>query len=756
MDEQEQDPRWLDEERDGEEDGEGQDAPLSRGTAERSPEGASAAVPRESGASGNRYSVGEKLDYLRRFVQSGKTLVEFCRRERLNTKSFCDWRRQFDALGEAGLRPKPNLRNTGGHSGRVIPADERRALVESFLRMKLSQAVFARTYGISVSSLSKWLRRYHAHGPKGLEPGKRGRKPGSGGGGARIALPIQAEIVNTKQRFPDFGMRKVRDYMKRFFGFKVSAGGVRATLEREGIAPLPMLKKRRRGPDRIRRFERATPMDLWQSDITSYVLTRNSRRVYLTVFLDDRSRYVVAWSLATRQTSAFVCDTLLEGIASFGKPKEVLTDQGRQYFAWRGKSEFQKLLDKEGIRHVVARSHHPQTVGKCERLWKTVGTEFWERAQPQDLDDARERLGHFFSHYNHFRPHQSLEGMTPADRFFGAETELRAMLEAQQAEHELALAIDQPPRKPVFLIGQVGDQKVSMRALDGRIEFGTEGGAIEAMALKDAGIPQTKPEAKPANPTTTNPENEHATQHGVEHGTEHDEPESAHEQHGGGAAIADEPAEPAAGGSDAAGVAGDLEADAPRAQAPHASAAASGDLDPGPVGSGESGGVGAGEGDRALDHRDVDRQDEQGGGGTPAEDVAAPGVAAVAAGGVGRDCGAVDPAAHAAAAEVCAACGRPRGAGEAAGAVERSGALAEGSAAPEAGALGDRAGERAVAPIPGAEKVGESRCEEVAPSTGREPSGAGLAPSTASESQPNCERERFDAKSDERSQRATA
>jgi hypothetical protein len=42
-------------------------------------------------------------------------------------------------------------------------------------------------------------------------------------------------------------------------------------------------------------------------------------------------------------------EALLEGVQRFGKPEEVLTDQGRQYFTWRGKGEFQKLLDREGI-----------------------------------------------------------------------------------------------------------------------------------------------------------------------------------------------------------------------------------------------------------------------------------------------------------------------------------------------------------------------------------------------------------------------
>ena len=63
----------------------------------------------------------------------------------------------------------------------------------------------------------------------------------------------------------------------------------------------------------------------------------------------------------------------------------MLTDQGPQYHSWRGKSAFDKLLDREGIRNVVSRTHHPQTLGKCERLWKTIAEELWQRAKPQDL-----------------------------------------------------------------------------------------------------------------------------------------------------------------------------------------------------------------------------------------------------------------------------------------------------------------------------------------------------------------------------------
>jgi transposase InsO family protein len=205
-------------------------------------------------------------------------------------------------------------------------------------------------------------------------------------------------IAATKRRYPGFGMRKVRDWLRRFRGIRVSAGTVQKTLREHDLAntvPVARRKPKKKPP---RRFERARPMQLWQSDITSYVLTRHSLRVYLVVFLDDRSRYIVSWSLCTHQKTEMVQECLLDGIARFGKPEEVLTDQGPQYHSWRGKSAFDKLLEREGIRHVVARTHHPQTLGKCERLWRTVAEELWERARPQDLAEARERLGHYFAH----------------------------------------------------------------------------------------------------------------------------------------------------------------------------------------------------------------------------------------------------------------------------------------------------------------------------------------------------------------------
>jgi transposase InsO family protein len=304
---------------------------------------------------------------------------------------------------------------------------------------------------------------------------------------------VRDEIARTKTRFPEFGLKKVRDFLRRFQGIAVSTGTVARTLQERGIARAAPRKKRRR-PTRPRLFERARPGELWQSDITSFVLSRPGTRVYLVVFLDDHSRYVVNHGLHVQMRSATVIEALLEGIARYGKPAEVLTDQGPQYFSWRGKSGFQKLLLREGVRHVVARSHHPQTLGKCERLWETVGQEFWDRARPQDLSDARERLAHFFAHYNFFRPHQGIDGAVPADRFFGAESAARRTIEAQLSRRELDEALSEKPRKSVYLFGQIGDEQVSVVGERGELVVQTSSGVRQRMGLDELGAPRVAQE----------------------------------------------------------------------------------------------------------------------------------------------------------------------------------------------------------------------------------------------------------------------
>ena len=362
---------------------------------------------------------------------------------------------------DRGGSPEPGaVRRRRQTVGRRYTPEQRRHLLEAYRKSGMTVDAYCATVGMSSKTLCVWKKRYAQEGPKGLEPRKRG--PKSGPAKSRLPAALQAAITQTKAKFPDFGLRKVRDFLGRFLHLRVSTGGVRRVLREAGVGPVARGKRRRRRIEEPRRFERSRPGELWQSDITSYRLARHDRRVYLTVFLDDFSRYVVSWNLQLHQRQELVTECLLEGIQRSGKPKEVLTDRGRQYYAWRGKSDFQKLLIREGIEHVVARVQHPETVGKCERLWDTVSRELWERVHPQELAEARQRLEHYFRHYNHLRPHQGIDGMTPADRFFGVEQRVRRELEAAQAKNALLLAVGRAPEEHSYLVGNLDGQHVAV------------------------------------------------------------------------------------------------------------------------------------------------------------------------------------------------------------------------------------------------------------------------------------------------------
>jgi transposase InsO family protein len=440
-----------------------------------------------------RFSVARKLELLRQYEACGTTMREFCDQHEVGNASLCRWRQQYSQHGVAGLQPKSNPRSKGHRHQRSFTPEERREAVETFLRSGLMQKDFCARWGICKNTLIKWLDRYQQHGPKGLEnqPYRR-KKPHP----KALPAPTKEKIRAVKTEHQRFGLRKLRDWLFRYHDTKVSVPTIRKTLkESDQHKPLPPKKKRKKAMP-PRRFERAKPRELWQSDITSFVMPRSGRRVYLTVFLDDYSRYIVSWNLATHQRQELVTEALLEGMERFGKPKEVLTDQGRQYFAWRGKSGFQKLLAKEGICHVVSRAHHPQTLGKTERFWKTVNEEFWTRVRPDELGAARQRLAHFIHHFNHFRPHQGINGAVPADRFFGAEDAMRNTLEAGM-EHELKQALGDPPRETMYLFGRIGAESVSLHGEGGQLIVETQTGN-RRLEMKEFGAPEVEQEAEDA------------------------------------------------------------------------------------------------------------------------------------------------------------------------------------------------------------------------------------------------------------------
>jgi transposase InsO family protein len=365
------------------------------------------------------------------------------------------------AKGAAGSRH-------GGPGRETHPVELKLRVVREVVDEGAPASEVARVFGVPGTTVSEWVKRYRAGGldalvPKPIVPPVREAK----------ADPKREAVTALKLEHPEFGTRRISDVLRRFEALGVSESVVRRILHEEGLLEAPEPEGPREHPER--RFERAQPNELWQSDLFTFLLRRHER-LYLVAFMDDHSRFIVGHAIAHHQRSTLVLEALDRAIAAYGTPREILTDQGRQYTAWRGTTEFEGELRRQGIRHVKSRPQHPQTLGKIERFWKTLWDEFLSRTVFADFADCCRRIALFIDGYNFQRPHQALEGLVPADRFFRSAPEVRAAVERSVQANAVRLAQEKPPQKPFYLVGRLGDRDLSIAAgVDGlRVRVGSE------------------------------------------------------------------------------------------------------------------------------------------------------------------------------------------------------------------------------------------------------------------------------------------
>ena len=317
--------------------------------------------------------------------------------------------------------------------------------------------------GVSKSAIHHWVKAYQERGEAGLRDvrvlSKKQRKlPG----------PVREKIVEIKKREPFFGVQRISHLLKRVFFLSASPETVRRTLQEEFLM-VPSKKKHPVNISRPRFFERSTPNQMWQGDIFTFRL--GGRYAYLVGMIDDYSRYMVGLELYRSQTADQVIEVYRRAVGEYGVPKEVLTDRGRQYTNWRGTTRFERELGKDRVRHIKSQAHHPMTLGKIERFWKTIYEEFLVRAQFGSFEEAQERVRHWVKYYNHKRPHQGIGGLFPADRYFEIQGEMRKVMERGIAENVLEMALRGRPREPFYMVGRMEGQSVVLRAEKGKLRL---------------------------------------------------------------------------------------------------------------------------------------------------------------------------------------------------------------------------------------------------------------------------------------------
>ncbi len=352
-------------------------------------------------------------------------------------------------------------------------------------RRGLSCAEVTGLTGMSLTAINRCVKAFKTHGVAGLDGPARKAAPGR-----KSAKRVAAEqALSQLGPLPEgTGVGKVQGLLYRLGFLKVSKG----TVEKVMAAQLPERpkkhKRRRNKPVKVRNFERARPNELWQTDIMTFML-KGQYRVYLIGFMDDNSRFLVGWDLFRSQTTKNVQEVFRAAIEKHGLPKEVLSDNGRQYYTWRGKSQFTIMLTKLGIAHIRSRPYHPQTCGKIESFWRNMWQECLSAVPLSSFEEAEQKIGEYIAHYNFKRPHQGIGNLVPADRFYRVGQQVKDLVEENTAK----VAEQNPPlayMPPTYLVGNIGGKELRMIAKSAevtlrdmpleKVELSTEAPAVAA------------------------------------------------------------------------------------------------------------------------------------------------------------------------------------------------------------------------------------------------------------------------------------
>ena len=116
--------------------------------------------------------------------------------------------------------------------------------------------------------------------------------------------PTRRAILLMKQTHPEWGCERIHLMLLRSEGFQASATAVARVLQEEGYETVEVPTKPH--DPVLRRFEHVRPNQMWKTDLFTFLLKRQNRRVYVVAFMDDHSRFLVSYGVHASSSGVLV------------------------------------------------------------------------------------------------------------------------------------------------------------------------------------------------------------------------------------------------------------------------------------------------------------------------------------------------------------------------------------------------------------------------------------------------------------------
>ncbi|WP_430421526.1 helix-turn-helix domain-containing protein [Phenylobacterium sp.] len=292
--------------------------------------------------------------------------------------------------------------------------DQRLRFVGECLAGEASMTELCEAYGISRRVGYKWLGRYAAEGPAGLAD--RSHAPLRHG---RSTSPELAEkIVELRRARPHWGPRKIVARLEALHPDLAwpSHSTADEILRKAGLVKGRRL--RRRAPVRAGALvtpER--PNQVWAVDHKGWVRLGDGSRCEPLTLADAYSRFLLTVSAGGGTSAAEARPVMERAFRTYGLPQVIRSDNGPPFATASptGLSALSVWWIKLGIQPERILPGRPQENGRLERLHLTL----LETLSPPAADRKAQarRFAAFRAEYNHDRPHQALDQLTPA-RFY--------------------------------------------------------------------------------------------------------------------------------------------------------------------------------------------------------------------------------------------------------------------------------------------------------------------------------------------------